>query len=1026
LTGPDLTDIFAAGGTQIEARRMRFHIKGMAVTTARITWLLLCAGSGAFAQFAGEIYSLDFESGLGWSKSDNTNVEMRIDRRVVHWGEASLRMSGPAKTWQENYGALNGGGIPLSPNTEYVLVYWARGEDVFSKRGQMVIMNKPVQQIGTGGMDWKTAVYRMAAYPQGTYDWRKVEYRFKTSVVQDTTFTSILFQNGGGAVWLDDIRLMTAEAYKRQQEFSAMLETEIQRRRFVPGEEVPVLARLRNNRLTPAAVEVEAALYDGDRKLAGGRWVGRLGIGETSRAELFEWDTSRYRNGDYQVKGRARLEGAEATQELSLDLKLCPKVQPGFFWSMWAPSFGDETRTQERLERLKPYHLAPTFGDLRPSAMDMCLEYGLPFSARLHSHAHKWNALSGRRGIKGEGWPDNWKKGQVNMNFLGLSHPGLWVDAGRNMEALARTAAQYPAFSGHFTTSDDFSTRGGWDWSDWNRRRFREIYGMDAPEPEAFKKSKPPYYDTWNALAQRPKGIVQEDDPWLLWSRFLTLDVAGRYNNALRQGMERGAPGSRIGPVPGGMQWPLLQLCNGQYPPHNFGRFGFNLASYYYYLIYWQPAIGHVYWSEIARMGARDLPVWCLADSMFLQRHYHRNNFFLLLAGGVRGISYFTYGQTSDEFWEEGKALSKIVHENGALFDRLRPARRSVGFLMPFTAVCFNQTYPISALYAYGNLLSAHVDAEPVAEEEILSSRLDQYETIVLSDVDWLTPGVVRRLEDFVLRGRRVVVDSATEVPIEGATRLPFCIGTGKDTPVGWIGDYGQAEVVAKVRRAFEGISKPWLDSTDHRLVLRAFEAGGARYAWAVNITERPEYRMLRRSKLGWPGEEKLTREEYLAYEKKMNFNAGVYRTKIAVGADDGVVYDVLTGQPVLAEKTENRSELPIVMPRLGGTLLMFVPRPIAKLELTAPVSVKTGGVVPVTIRLKDGAGELVPGVIPIELGIRGATGSQLRTEHVVATNGEFQRELIVPVNEIAKQWSITASTRFLKDDSQTVKVQIQ
>ncbi|MDP6507341.1 MAG: hypothetical protein QF886_27180, partial [Planctomycetota bacterium] len=59
-------------------------------------------------------------------------------------------------------------------------------------------------------------------------------------------------------------------------------------------------------------------------------------------------------------------------------------------------------------------------------------------------------------------------------------------------------------------------------------------------------------------------------------------------------------------------------------------------------------------------------------------------------------------------------------------------------------------------------------------------------------------------------------------------------------------------------------------------------------------------------------------------------------------------------------------------------------------------------------------------------LGIRGATGSQLRTEHVVATNGEFQRELIVPVNEIAKQWSITASTRFLKDDSQTVKVQIQ
>jgi hypothetical protein len=81
---------------------------------------------------------------------------------------------------------------------------------------------------------------------------------------------------------------------------------------------------------------------------------------------------------------------------------------------------------------------------------------------------------------------------------------------------------------------------------------------------------------------------------------------------------------------------------------------------------------------------------------------------------------------------------------------------------------------------------------------------------------------------------------------------------------------------------------------------------------------------------------------------------------------------------------------------------------------------------VPVTIRLKDSAGELVPGVIPVELEIRGADGSPLRTEHVVATNGEFHRELIVPVNEPAKQWSITASTRFLKDGSQTVTVQIQ
>ena len=113
-------------------------------------------------------------------------------------------------------------------------------------------------------------------------------------------------------------------------------------------------------------------------------------------------------------------------------------------------------------------------------------------------------------------------------------------------------------------------------------------------------------------------------------------------------------------PIPGGMQWPLFSISNGQYPPYNFGNSSFNggntsfnMVSYYMYLNYWRPELAYIYWTDIARMGSRDLPVYVMPDALMTEESYIWNNFYLLLAAGVNGVSYFVDDDSSDtiQFW---------------------------------------------------------------------------------------------------------------------------------------------------------------------------------------------------------------------------------------------------------------------------------------------------------------------------------------------------------------------------------------
>ncbi|MHB1426540.1 MAG: hypothetical protein ACYC3I_25545 [Gemmataceae bacterium] len=931
---------------------------------------------------------------------------MQIDQKVAHWRKAALRLSAPKDSQDKNVGILGKGPFAAKPNTEYVLTFWVKGEQLATKGGSIRITNQTVPHIPSGGFDWSKGTYHSASIPAGTYDWCQVAFRFKTDEKQDAIWAQIVFDEASGTLWLDDIRLMTAAASATAPQISVSLETEFGRQRFVPGEKIPLFAYLRNNRPKPLAVKVAVSLQDGEKSLANAEWSGELQEGVTQRVPLFTWDSARHRCGDYRVRGVVS-HTDQSTIPLRLVLKLDKAPKQDFFWGMFTVDYPAEDGNRPTFEKLKQYGLSPTYSSLFPEALDLALEYGLCFAAQIIIPAH----FAERKNAKGE----TWKHG---LGTFGLSDPASWEEAGKLMEEQVRLAARYPTFYGWLITSDDFSSASGWDWAESNRRRFKARTQLDPPVPPVFAQGTPRIEEVNRELSKRPPGIVPEKDPWLLWCRFLSRDVLGSYNQALQKGAERGMRGVRVGPVPGGQHWPLFQIASGQYPPYNFGSSSFHLLSFYYYLSYWQPSISYIYWSEIARMGNRDYPVLCVADSRSPMRHYTRNNFYLLLAGGVQGISYFTFPETHPQFWEEAPALAAVVRENGPLLAQLKPSRRPVGFLLPFTTSAFNPTHPVYNLYAYANLLHAHIDAEPICEEEILSRDLNRYDSVVLSDIRWLTPSVVKKLQDFIRRGKVVYIDSTTAVPIEGAKRLAFPLGESSITA------YGDAARIAKVRATMVRRHLPWADSDDPWLILRSFEAKGARYCWAVNVENSKEFKMFRRFTLGWPNEPnepKLTEEEWTAYEKKQDLVNGAYSSSVSFPAAAGAaVYDVLSGKMLIVKRTAQRRTYSLTMPRFGGKLLMLLPRPIARLTFSGPDRIKRGASSALEVRLLDDQGKLVPGAVPIAIRISRGNG-QAEIRHEIASAGTYRLQLDVPVNESPGRWKITVSTRFLTGPGQVV-----
>jgi hypothetical protein len=399
---------------------------------------------------------------------------------------------------------------------------------------------------------------------------------------------------------------------------------------------------------------------------------------------------------------------------------------------------------------------------------------------------------------------------------------------------------------------------------------------------------------------------------------------------------------------------------------------------------------------------------------------YYVNTFFLQVAGGAQGLNYYTYTEALPVAWETlGRIGNTIVKPLYPFLGKLRPARTTVGLLLPYTQWCFNWLYPTNAVYPYANLLGAQVDVQPTCEEEVLSGDARRYQAILLWRVQYLRQSVVTALEDYIAQGGVVICDATTQVPLKGAVRIPvdLAMGEGKSDPdpndprLGGPGimDYLHPDRVDAVRRALAPYARPWVDCSDPTLIARRHEYRGVTYLWLVNIESQEEYEYLRpRVAAGArpesPEQAKREAVRYLAERTE----GRRFRPLVTIPAGTWAAYDVLQGKRISLQKAGDRLGFQADMERLGGQLIALYPEALGKIAIRVAATVRRGEQTPLEIAVLGASGKPLAGTQPLAVEVITPQGAWPEITGAHATDDGVWAGVLYPArNDPAGQWRI-------------------
>lgn len=696
------------------------------------------------------------------------------------------------------------------------------------------------------------------------------------------------------------------------------------------------------------------------------------------------WDTTGYAPGKYEVANNPEMQEAVPFQLNHVRFQSFP-------YQIWATFENNNLRNRAIIEDIRKAGMAIHLREPNLELADLILEAGLPFSVYLYSDHRLQNKTVTpeknpeffRLNIDGKHFPYALGGG---LPTPGIFHPETQKRIAQSLREEFRPVKRHPAFIGVALSNDDFSTKYGWDFSEYPVRAFKEKTGYDAP-------SKKP--------ENIPPGVIPDNDPWLQWILFSYRDITGAFTKMQQSVVDGEQAGTRLMLIPGGMQIPLVSAWTAsQYPPLNFGKYGPGLVGFYYYNSYWQPQATAAYWTEVGKMGNRDLEVWTMPDCYIGGASYFRNNLYHALAGGIRGLVYYTYSVRAEPQWKEMKKAGSLLERIGPAQSRLRSSDRKIALLLSVTTLAYDTQHAIDLAYAYHNLSAAGYSVDVVAEEEIRDGILKNYKALVLSRTNWLAESTVEKLEAWAKSGGLILADESVKLRLPFFTPIGIDLNEQKQT-------YGDVEKITKLKAILDRYVPRNIVTEQTNVFASTFKIDDTPYVWLVNAHTGDEYRFCYTKTLAAEGggtEEKI--RELWKWDEKIL--PTTFKTSVRFPENQRpVIYDLVREKQLSIKENSVDME----MDRFGGSLLAFLDAAVGNIVVEVPERVVGKQDVIIKIQLQGGDGKQLDASIPVQMELTSPDGTPHWNNRWIATeNGVAEYHWQPAINDPEGQWQVKVS----------------
>lgn len=550
--------------------------------------------------------------------------------------------------------------------------------------------------------------------------------------------------------------------------------------------------------------------------------------------------------------------------------------------------------------------------------------------------------------------------------------PSVLEEAAKQMDGFAGIAKQYNNITGAYCDDE-------WTWvlgyrsayegdvgigcySPWVNDIFKERTGMEAPMP----------------VYHEPGYVVQEDDPWLRWCEEIRQDPAAMYNKAIGEAAHKHDPDFQVSNYPGGFD----------------GESDIMLEEIY--LDCWRESELETFERVDVRANFREdhdrtgtpihalMGIFRMPESKSIYPETLRLTAGACLGAAARGIilwngeniwSPWMQHEGRDDLGDEAARLGAYLQKYGPMFLEMTKPESDVWMLSHWFWInsfdnyyhCYpeeitnkEQTwrmFQVSDL-AVPSILRAGMPAEFVTEKQLMSDRLFERKVVLVPSLQYCRQAVVDNLEEFIRRGGKVFIDTATAVEIEGAEVLPFDFSQWHQHVAA--GKRPTIEPCELNYRKQRGDREALIDQAIPILREHVTPHSGAK----VKI-DHPEaaHRML------------VNGETTYLFVYNSDVDTG-YNFNVSYHDLPGVIYDIAAGEEVEAkEEEEGVKQFQVGLQPGGWKVFALTPEPVKNI-LASPFAVEASRVRG-EVRVLNKAGATFSGAVPLEIVINPGSDAQ-------------------------------------------------